>query len=98
MFLKMESRLCYGLRVQCLRDRDWERLGRLKPEEKVNLAISMSDFCIKVCAEGIKAQYPGISDRELIEKLRERFEWSKRYQKTKRYRQLFKVSKKKKNV
>jgi len=62
---------------------------RLKPEDRVNLAIGMSDVCIRVCAEGIKAQYPGISDEELIEKLRERFEWSKRYQKSKRYRKLF---------
>jgi hypothetical protein len=67
----------------------WERLGRLKPEEKVNLAIEMSDAVVRICAESIKAQNPGISDKELIEKLRERFEWSKRYQKSKRYRKLF---------
>jgi hypothetical protein len=76
-----------------LKKEDWERFGRLKPEERVNLAIGMSDVCVRVCAEGIKAQNPGISDKELIEKLRERFEWSKRYQKTKRYRQLYKFSK-----
>jgi len=70
-------------------EKDWERLGRLKPEEKVNLAIGMSDAVVRICAEGIKAENPGISDKELIEKLRERFEWSKRYQKSKRYRKLF---------
>jgi hypothetical protein len=62
---------------------------RLKPEERVNLAIGMSDVCIRICAEGIKAENPSIGDKELIEKLRERFEWSKRYQKSKRYRKLF---------
>jgi hypothetical protein len=72
-----------------LKKEDWERLGRLKPEEKVNLAIGMSDVVVRICAEGIKAQNPGITEKELIEKLRERFEWSKRYQKTKRYRQLY---------
>ena len=72
-----------------LKKEDVERFGRLPPEEKVNLAIGMSDVVVRICAEGIKAQNPGITEKELIEKLRERFEWSKRYQKTKRYRQLY---------
>jgi hypothetical protein len=72
-----------------MRREDWERIGRLKPEERVDLAIGMSDVCIRVCAEGVRNANPGISERELIEKLRERFAWSKRYQKRKRYRNLF---------
>lgn len=36
---------------------------------------------MRICAEGIKAQFPSISDKELMEKLRERLEWSKRWQK-----------------
>jgi hypothetical protein len=68
---------------------DWERVRRLKPEVKVSMCIDMSEAMVRVCAEGIKAQFPGISDKELMEKLRERFEWSKRYQKSKRYRKLF---------
>jgi len=36
---------------------------------------------VRICAEGIKAQFPSISDKELMEKLRERLEWSKRWQK-----------------
>jgi len=55
-------------------------LGRLKPEEKVAIAIDMTDACIRICADGIKAQNPGINEEELIEKLRERFEWIKRKQ------------------
>ncbi|MEM3697404.1 MAG: hypothetical protein QXQ94_07900 [Candidatus Bathyarchaeia archaeon] len=62
-------------------DKDAERLGHLRPEEKVNLAIDMSDAVVRVCAEGIRAQNPKISDEELIEKLRERLEWSKRWRK-----------------
>lgn len=81
-----------------MRKEDWERLGRLKPEEKVNMAIEMTEVCVRVCVEGIRAQFPGISDKELMEKLRERFEWSKRYQKRKRYRQLYKFSKESKEV
>jgi hypothetical protein len=59
-------------------DPNWERLGRLKPEEKVMIAIDMTDSCVRVCADGIRQQYPGISEQELIEKLRERLQWSKR--------------------
>ena len=62
--------------------KDWERLGRLRPKEKVNMAIGMSDFVLSVCAEGIKAQHPDITEEELIEKLRERIEWAKRWRKS----------------
>lgn len=57
---------------------DWERLGRLYPEDKVVIALSMSDFAVRVCAEGIKAQNPNMSRAEPLERLRERIEWSKR--------------------
>jgi hypothetical protein len=59
-------------------DKNAERLGRLKPEEKVNIAIDMTDACVRICADGIKTQYPGISEKELVEKLRERLNWAKR--------------------
>jgi hypothetical protein len=55
-------------------------LGRLKPEEKVAITIDMTDACVHICADGIKAQNPEISEEELIEKLRERLEWIKRKQ------------------
>lgn len=60
-------------------DKDWLRLGRLSSEEKVDLAVGMSDTCISVCAEGIRVQRPGIGDEELVERLRDRFEWMKRW-------------------
>jgi len=72
------------------REERYERIGRLPPEVKVRMAIEMTDLCVSVCAEGIRAQYPDITEKELLEKLRERLEWSKRYQKSKRYRQLYK--------
>jgi hypothetical protein len=55
-----------------------ERLGKLKPEEKVDLAVGMSDFVIRVCADGVRAQYPGISEEELIERVRERLQFGRR--------------------
>jgi hypothetical protein len=62
-------------------DRNWKRLGRLKPEEKVTMTVSMTGACVRICAEGIKAQNPSISEEQLVEKLRERLEWSKRWRK-----------------
>jgi hypothetical protein len=53
-------------------------VGVLKPEEKVNIAIELSDVCVRVCAEGIRAEFPGIGDEELLERLRERIAWTKR--------------------
>jgi hypothetical protein len=89
VFIRIKLRECF-LSLSCVKyivwdelsldsDADKERLGRLNHEEKVNLAIDMSDAVVRICAEGIRAQFPGISDRELIEKLRERLEWSKRW-------------------
>jgi hypothetical protein len=62
-------------------DKNRDRLGRLKPEEKVNMAIDMTNAVVSICAEGIRAQNPDISEEELIEKLRERFAWMKRWRK-----------------
>jgi hypothetical protein len=44
---------------------------------KVLMAIEMSDFALEVCAAGVRAQNPKISNAELLEKLRERLKWSK---------------------
>ena len=57
---------------------EMKRLGRLKPEEKVAVAIDMTDACVLICKAGIQAQCPGVSEAELSEKLRKRLEWSKR--------------------
>jgi hypothetical protein len=58
-------------------DKDAKRLGRLKPEEKVAVAIDMTDACVHVCKAGIRAQCPGAAEAELNEKLRKRLEWRK---------------------
>ena len=58
-------------------NKDGLRLRRLKPEEKVNIAIDMTDACVRICAEGIRAQCPRIAEDELLERLRERIEYAK---------------------
>jgi hypothetical protein len=54
----------------------------LSPGRKVELAIEMSDACVAVCAAGIKAQSPGIDEDTLLEELRKRVKWVKRYRAT----------------
>jgi hypothetical protein len=49
----------------------------LRPEEKVNITIDMTDACVHICAEGIRAQSPGIAEEELLERLRDRIEYAK---------------------
>ena len=52
-----------------LNQRD-EKLGRLKPEEKVAITIDMTDACVRVCASGIMKRSPDISDKELRNRLK----------------------------
>ena len=66
------------------REERYERIGRLPSEVKVNMAMDMTESMVRVCAEGIKSQYPDITEKELMEKLRERLEWSKRWRKRER--------------
>jgi hypothetical protein len=56
---------------------DAKRLGCMKPEDKVAIAIGMTEACVRVCKAGIRAKCPGASEAELIEKLRKRLEWQK---------------------
>jgi hypothetical protein len=62
-------------------DKDEKHLGRLKPEDKVAMAIDMTEGCVRVCAAGIRAQCPDVSEAELNDKLRKRLEWSRRLRK-----------------
>lgn len=59
-------------------DKNAEWLGRLPPEKKVAIAIDLTDACMRICADGIRTQYPGIGEDELVERLRERLDWAKR--------------------
>jgi hypothetical protein len=50
----------------------------LTPEEKVKLAVEMSDLCVKICINSIRDQNEGISEEELMEKVRARISWNRR--------------------
>lgn len=50
----------------------------ISPEEKVNLAIDMTDTCVHVCVESLRMRYPRISEEELLEKVRERTMYNRR--------------------
>jgi hypothetical protein len=62
-------------------DKDEKHLGRLKPEEKVAIAIEMTDGCVRICAAGIRSQCPDVSVAEVNNKLRKRLEWQRRLSK-----------------
>jgi HAD superfamily hydrolase (TIGR01662 family) len=53
-------------------------LDMLTPEEKMNMAVNMTDAVVQICAAGVKSQNPNISEKELIEKVRERMMDQKR--------------------
>ena len=59
-------------------DIERDRIGRLSPEEKVAMTITMTDACVNASASGIKSEKPDISDEELLSKLRMRLEYPKR--------------------
>jgi len=51
-----------------------ERWRRLKPEERVDVAIGIADLVVDVSAENEKQMTPEISEELLISRLRERFQ------------------------
>jgi len=53
-------------------------LKKLKPEEKVNLAINMTDVCVRVCADAVREETPNIKEEELIKRVRERMAFGRR--------------------
>ena len=63
-----------------LHEADLKRVGRLEPEAKVDLAIEMTEAMVRVCLDGIRGRNPGMAQEELMNELRERFEWAKRWQ------------------
>lgn len=56
----------------------WLSVGELKPEEKVNVAIELSDVCVRVCADGVRDRYGRIKEEELVELVRERLMFGRR--------------------
>lgn len=53
-------------------------LEKLRPEEKVDLSISMIDTCIHICVDALKDQDETIKEEELLRKVRARIMYKKR--------------------
>lgn len=47
-------------------------IPKLRPEEKVNLAVSMTDVCTRICAEGIRDRNVSLKEKHVIENVRQR--------------------------
>jgi hypothetical protein len=56
----------------------WLSVERMKPEERVNLAVCMSDVCVRVCADSVRDGNPSVTEEELVERVRARLLFSKR--------------------
>ena len=56
----------------------WLIVRRLKPEERVNLAVGMIDVCVRICADGVRDENPSLSEEEVVKRVRERLLFSKR--------------------
>ena len=52
--------------------------SRLKPEEKVALAVGMVDVVTRICTDSVKEKNPSISDVNLIRILRRRFQFGRK--------------------
>ena len=50
----------------------YEVLRNMSGEQRMRIGFEMYDFVIKIVEESIKNQYPGISEKELKQKIRER--------------------------
>ena len=55
----------------------------LRPDERVNAAVYMSDLCLNICAGSIKDQDCRITGEELMKRVRERISFGRR-----RYREV----------
>lgn len=51
--------------------------GELKPEERVNIAIGMTDACVRVCVEGIMNHDRALTEDEVRERVRERIMYAR---------------------
>ena len=47
-------------------------------EERVNLAINMTDACVRVCADGVRDEQPKMKEKELLKRVRERITYGRR--------------------
>jgi len=49
-----------------------------RAEEKVNLAINITDTCVRVCADSVRDRYAMVKEEDLLERVRERIMYLRR--------------------
>jgi hypothetical protein len=54
--------------------------SRLRPDERVNAAIYMSDVCVRICVDSVKDENRAISEEDLMKRVRERISFSRNRQ------------------
>jgi hypothetical protein len=54
--------------------------SKLRPDEKVDAAIYLSDVCVHICVDSIKDEDRTISGRDLMKRVRERISFSRNRQ------------------
>ncbi|MCJ7505032.1 hypothetical protein MUP05_00975 [Candidatus Bathyarchaeota archaeon] len=47
-------------------------------EKKVNLAINMTDVCVRISSDAIRDRYPRVNEEELLERVRKRIRYGRR--------------------
>jgi len=47
-------------------------------EERVNLAINITDTCVRVCADSVMDMIPTVKEEDLLESVRERIMYLRR--------------------
>ena len=51
--------------------------SRLRPDEKVDVAIYMSDVCVHICVDSVKDEDRTISGKDLVKRVRERISFGR---------------------
>jgi hypothetical protein len=51
--------------------------SRLRPDERVNAAIYMSDVCVHICVDSVKDEDRTISGKDLMKRVRERIRFGR---------------------
>ena len=54
--------------------------SKLRPHEKVNAAIYMSDVCVHICVDSIKDEDRMINGKDLMKRVTERISFSRNRQ------------------
>jgi hypothetical protein len=47
-------------------------------EEKVNLAINITDTCVRICTDSVRDSHPMVKEEDLLECVRERIMYLRR--------------------